>query len=338
MPLTSVTIKDVAKTAQVSVGTASMALNGNTRVRSLTREKVLAVAEKLGYHPNKYARLLNSKRSMVVGLIVTDIVNPFFGIITDFVQEELARQSYDVFLGTSKGSIVKEQQFIKKFVEMRADGVILVPSDRQIPDAEHLQILRKRKIPFCFITSYYPDVCAPCVMTDLGEGSYLLTRYLLQKGHRRITYIVGNRAIPVSNLRTEGFLRAYRETQIPFSPDFLVISEPSFQGGYDSTVEIIRKDCPDAILTMNDVMAMGVLKRLKEQSIRVPEDISVAGYDDLLYASLLETPLTTVQQPMEQMCKKAVELILSKIECPDDVNEKIFIPPRLIIRESTTSP
>jgi LacI family transcriptional regulator len=172
-------------------------------------------------------------------------------------------------------------------------------------------------------------------MTDLGEGSYLLAKYLLERGHRKIKYIIANRVFPESNLRAEGFIRAYRETGTPFSPDFLVISEPSFQGGYSSTSDIIKKDLPDAILAMNDIMAMGVLKKLKEHAIRVPEDISVAGYDDLIYASLLETPLTTVQQPMEQMCRKAVELILSKIEKPDDINEKILISPRLVIRAST---
>jgi LacI family transcriptional regulator len=313
-----------------------MALNGKQRVRQRTREKVLAVAEQLGYHPNKYARLLNSKQTMVVGLIITDITNPFFGIIIDLVQEGLARRGYDIFLGITKGSITKEQQFIKKCIEMKADAIIIVPSHKQAPDTAHLQNLRSRRIPFCFITAYYTDVCAPCVMTDLGEGSYLLAKYLLERGHRKIKYIIANRAIPVSNLRAEGFIRAYRETGTPFSPDFLVISEPSFQGGYGSTSDIIKKDLPDAILAMNDIMAMGVLKKLKEHSIRVPEDISVAGYDDLIYASLLETPLTTVQQPMEQMCRKAVELILSKIEKPDDINEKILISPRLVIRASTS--
>ncbi|MDR1654911.1 MAG: LacI family transcriptional regulator [Treponema sp.] len=333
--MSSITIKDVAKTAQVSVGTASMALNGKQRVKPRTREKVLAVAESLGYHPNKYARLLSGKRTMVVGLIITDITNPFFGIIIDMVQEELARQGYDIFLEITKGSITKEQHFIKKFIEMKTDAVIIVPSHKQAPNTAHLQTLRSRRIPFCFITAYYSGVSAPCVMTDLSEGSYLLTKYLLERGHRKIMYIIANRAIPVSNLRAEGFLRAYRETGIPFSPEFLVISEPSFQGGYHSTSDIIKKDLPDAILTMNDIMAMGVLKKLKEHAIRVPEDISVAGYDDLLYASLLETPLTTVRQPMEQMCKKTVELILSKIEMPDDINEKILISPQLIIRDST---
>jgi LacI family transcriptional regulator len=332
-----VTIKDVAKSANVSVGTASMALNGKKAVNSLTKKKVQDAAKDLGYFPNKYARLLNSKRTNVIGLIITDITNPFFGVIIDLIQEELASKKYDIMLGITKGSISKEQHFINKFIEMQVDGVIIVPSHKQAPNTAHLQNLRTRDIPICFITAYYTDVMAPCVMTDLSEGSYQLTKYLLEQGHKRIVYIVANRAIPVSNLRVEGYLRAYREAGLPFSPDWVVISEPTFRGGYDSTNVILQSGHPDAILAMNDIMAMGVLKHLKECCLRVPEDISVAGYDDLLYASLLETTLTTVQQPMQQMCKKAVEIILDKIEHPDEICEKVLLRPLLVIRSSTMS-
>jgi len=333
-----ITIKDVAKTANVSVGTASMALNGKRSVNTLTKEKVLATAKNLGYHPNKYARLLNSKRTNVIGLIVTNIVNPFFGIITDNVQEELARKKYDVMLGISNDSISKEQDFVNKFIEMQVDGVILVPSSMQAPNISHLNALKEREIPFCYITTYYIDIPAPCVMTDLSEGSYQLTKHLLETGHKKIVYIVANRTIPASNLRVEGYLNAYRDGGVRFSPEWIYIAEPSFKGGYNSTNTILKgKHFPDAILTMNDIMAMGVLKHLKENRIRVPEDISVAGYDDLIYTPLLETPLTTVQQPMEQMCRKAVDILINKIENPDCINEKVLLRPELILRNSTAA-
>jgi LacI family transcriptional regulator len=174
-------------------------------------------------------------------------------------------------------------------------------------------------------------------MTDLSVGSYLLTKHLLKTGHKKIIYIVANRKIPVSNLRVNGFLRAYRESKQPFSPDWIVISEPSFQGGYDATKNFIKKNRPDAIMTMNDIMAFGVLQFLKKEKIKVPQDISVAGYDDILFSSLLETPLTTVMQPMSPMCQKAVELILNKIEKQDQVNEKILLQPELVIRNSTAA-
>ena len=331
----TITIKDVAKAARVSVGTVSMVLNRSDKVKTSTREKVLAAIEQLGYHPNQYASRLRSKHSKVIGLIVTDISNPFFGNITDIVQEELALRDYDVMLGITKGSITKEEHFVKKFIEMQTDGVLIVPSHKRVPNIIHLQSLEKQEIPFCFITAYYPGITAPCVMTDLSEGSYQLTRHLLNTGHRKVICVVANRDIPVSNLRVEGYLRAFRESEHPFSPEWIVISEPSFQGGYDAAGGLINGSRPDAIMTMNDIMAIGVLQLLKKEKIRVPQDISVAGYDDLLYASLLETPLTTVRQPIVPMCQKAVELILKKIAAPDEINQKILLQPHLVIRHST---
>jgi DNA-binding LacI/PurR family transcriptional regulator len=330
-----ITIKDVAKKAKVSAGTASMALNGKGAVNPQTIERVIAAAKELGYGSDKYIELMNSKKTKIIGLIVTDIFNPFFGIIIALIQEELSPKGYNIMLGVTMGSIPKEEYFINKFIEMQADGVIIVPSHIQSPDISHLHNLRERKIPFCFLTAYYANILAPCIMTDYSEGSYLLTNYLLNSGHKKIIYVVADRTIPASNLRVEGYLSAYREQGAHFSPDWIVISEATFEGGYASTNEILKNGRPDAILTMNDIMAMGVIKHLKESNIRVPEDISVAGYDDLIYSSLLETPLTTVAQPMQKICKKAVEIILNKIKYPDDTNEKILLHPKLIIRGST---
>lgn len=333
MPI--VTIKDVASMAGVSVGTASMALNGKENVNAETRKKVLAVAEGLGYKPNKYARFLTSKKTNVIGLIVTDITNPFFGVLTDLVQQELAGQGYDIMLGISKGDIANEKNIVQKFIDLRVDGVISVPSHELVPDVSHYHSLRERGIPVCFITTYYNEIDAPCVMTDLSDGSYCLTKYLVETGHRCITCIVGNRAVPVSNLRVEGYLAALRETSIAIDPGWIVEDEVVFQGGYHAAQKILDRYHPDAILAMNDFMAMGVLKCLKERGLRVPQDISVAGYDDVIYASLLETPLTTVRQPIEQMCKRAVAMMLEKMANPQCINEKVLLKPQLVVREST---
>ena len=331
----AITIKDVAKSARVSIGTVSMVLNKSDKVKNSTRNKVLLAAEKLGYRPNKYARLLRSKHSKVMGLIVTHITNPFFGSIIDNVQDELACRDYDLMLGITKGSTTLEEHFVNKFIEMQVDGILIVPTHKGITNNNLFLKLEKYKIPFCFITSYYPDINASCVMTDLCEGSYLLTKHLLETGHRKIIHIVSNLDNPTSSSRVEGYLRAYKESEHQFSSEWIVKSEPSFQGGYDAAAHFINGNRPDAIITMNDIMAFGVLQLLKKADIRVPQDISVAGYDDLLYTSLLETPLTTVRQPMIPMCQKAVELIINKVTAPDEINQRILLQPHLVIRNST---
>jgi DNA-binding LacI/PurR family transcriptional regulator len=331
--MATVTIKNVAEKALVSVGTASMALNGKGAINPNTKEKVLAAARELGYGADKYAKLLNKNKT--IGLIITDIFNPFFGMVAANIQEELSLKKYDAMMGITMGSITKEEYFVNKFIDMQVEGIIMVPSHIHSPNTSHLYNLRKREIPLCYIVAYYTDVPAPCVMTDYSEGSYQLTKHLLDSGHRKIVYIVADRSIPTSNLRVEGYLTAYREKGLRVSPDWIVISEASFEGGCAATNKILKNGRPDAILTMNDIMAMGVIKHLKESKIRVPEDISVAGYDDLVYSSLLETPLTTVAQPIQKMCKKAVEVMLNRIEHPDDSHEKVLLRPKLIIRNST---
>lgn len=329
------TIKDVAKTAGVSIGTASMALNGKPGINEETRARVLEVAKSISYKPNRYARFLTSKCTNVIGLIITDITNPFFGNMIDLIQQELTACGYDIMLGISKGNISKEQKIVRKFIDLHVDGVISVPSHNPTPDVSHYQELQKLNIPICFITSYYAGINAPCVMTDLSDGAYRLTKYMLETGHHRIAYIVGDRTVPVSNLRVEGYLTAYRESNFPVQLGWIVVDEVTFQGGYHATEKILDQFRPDAILTVNDFMAMGVLKCLKERGIRVPEDISIAGYDDLLYTSLLETSLTTVHQPVEQMCQRAVETVLRQIKEPDGASEKILLKPELVIRDSS---
>lgn len=330
-----VTIKDVAKAAGVSLGTASMALNGKEGVHEETRRRVLEVSRALGYRPNQYAKLLISKQTNTAGLIVTDISNPFFGLIIKRVEQELEAQGYGLMLGMSDGSISKEKKILRKFIDLRVDGVIIVPSHKQFPNISHLGELRERGVPLCFITTYYEDIDASCVMTDLSDGSYQLTRYLLNTGHKRLVYIMGNRATPVASLRAEGFQSAFHKAGMDPKRGEIVVDEATFEGGYHATDQLLKQSLPDAVLAMNDIMAMGVIKRLKEANVPVPDVVSVAGYDDLIYASLLETPLTTVRQPVDQMCARAVELLVNDMRGRQGAAEKILLKPSLVVRAST---
>ena len=333
-----ITIKDIANAAGVSIGTVSMALNDKTKVNAKTKKKVMKVAEQLGYKPNKYARVLISKRTHTVGLIVTDITNPFYGLIIDYAQQELEKCGYDLMLGISGGNTNKESKIVDNFINLRVDGVIMVPSHNQPAETRHFDELRKRNIPLCFITSYYAGIDAPCVMTDLGAGSYGLTRHVLESGCRNIIYIVANPSLPLAALRLDGYRSALREAGIQTNPEGVVTAEEAtFDCGYEAAGKILDSMAPDAILTINDIMALGVLKRLKERGYRVPEDISLAGYDDLIYSALSEIPLTTVSQPVRSICSRTVEILLRIIDEPQPVGEKVFLAPQLIVRKSTIS-
>lgn len=272
-----VTIKDISNAAKVSIGTASMALNGKENVNAKTRKKVLEAAERLGYKPNKYARILSLKRTHTIGLIITDITNPFFGLIIDFVQQELENKGYDLILGISGGSRSKEQNIVDKFISQRVDGVIMVPSHKQPADIQHFRELRERKIPLCFVTAYYAEIDAPFVMTDLSAGSYKLTKHVLQSGCKSVAYIVVNPLLPLASLRLDGYRAAFKEARIEVNPEWVITAtEATFECGYAAAEKIFKDIKFNAVLTMNDIMALGVLKYLKEHEYKVPEDISVA--------------------------------------------------------------
>jgi len=336
--MSEITIKDVALAAGVSVGTASMAINEKKGVSTQTKKKVLTIAKELGYEPNRYAKALSLKKTHTIGLIVTDIENPFFGQIISYIQQYLEVYGYDLMLGISGGSVTKEKMIISKFISLRVDGVISVPSHKPVDDFSHFAELQDRNIPLCFITSYYHGIQAPCVMTDLKMGSYMLTKDLLKKGHKSIVYIVANLSLPLAELRVDGYRSAFLETGISFDHNWVVtVEDASFDGGYNATKKLIKNFLPDAIFAMNDIMALGAYKCLLEHGYKIPSDISLAGYDDLIYTTLIETPLTTVQQPIQKMSEKSVDILVNQIVVDNFIKEKILLEPKLIIRESTMS-
>lgn len=332
--MAKVTIRDVAQAAQVSVGTASMALNGKKNVNEHTRKKILEVADRLNYNPNPYAKFLTSDKTNMVGLIVTDTSNPFFGSMIALLQHELNQYGYNMMLGISRGDLEEEKAIVNKFISMKVTGIIAVPSHDMISDTTHYQKLKKYNIPLCFITSYYPGIDAPCVMSDLSDGSYQLTTHLLNNGHKKIIHLTGYPSSPVSSLRVNGYTAAYRDLGLYYSPEWIIATDVTLEGGYQATKQALAFN-PDAIISLNDIMALGVLKYLKENNIHVPSEISIAGYDDLFFSSMLETPLTTIHQPLTQICQRTVAILHQQCSNNTFSSEKILLRPSLILRSSS---
>ena len=331
----SITIKDVAKLAGVSIATASVAINNKSGVSDKSRIKVLEAVEKLGYKPNHYARRLITKRSKTVGLIVSDILNPFFGLIIKYIQDDIEKLGYTLLLRVSNEQIAVEKRIVDYFIEMDIEGLIIVPSLEMQPDLSHLYNLKKLEIPFVFITTYYKQIEADCIMCDLGEGSYQLTKYLLESGKENIYFLYGHNTLELSRLRLTGFIKAYKEYGLNYRDSQIVECYPDYSSGYSVTQKIIAQEKPDAIITVNDMVALGTMKCLKDNNIKVPDEMSVAGYDDLLYASILDTPLTTVRQPIEDICKESVRTLLNRINGSTYPKKKVLLKPTLIVRDST---
>lgn len=329
------TIKDVAQLAGVSVGTASMALNGSEKIADSTRERVMDAVKKLEYRRNPYARTLGSQKSYSIGLVVTDLSNPFFGTLVELLQDKVSKHGYDLVLGMSENRNALEKRAVSHLIDNAVDGMLIVPAHDRNQDVSHIQDLQRYEIPYVFVTSYYPDVAGDCVMTDLSKGSYELTRHLLETDRQRITIVSGYSELVLSSERIRGFMDACAQYGIQVEREQIVETEPDYMGGYRAMNQILERGIPDAILAVNDMVAMGIIKRAKELNLRVPEDIAVAGYDDLLFSSMLERPLTTVRQPLEQISEKSVEYLIERIEKPELAQRRLVLMPEVCLREST---
>jgi LacI family transcriptional regulator len=328
---------DVARKAGVSVATASLVMNSRPGVNKQTRVRVLKAAKELGYSPNNRARGLALRKTNTIGLVVTDIENPFFGSIIRYIDEYTREVGYNLILSISNDDIDLEDQIIATFIGERVDGVIIIPTLFHRTDMSCFHQLEKHGIPYVFSTSYYPGVKCDCIMSDLKKGSYDLTLCLLSLGKRVIYMLVSydRDAIP-SKLRIEGCRKAFEENGLCFNEDWIIeCRKTDFQNGYLRTREIVKEKKPDAVIAINDILALGAKKALKELGFRIPEDIAVAGYDDVIFSSISEIPLTTVHQPLPEICRKTVEVLMKRIRRRKSSMHFHMITPELVIRRST---
>ncbi len=330
-------LKDVAERAQVSEATASLVMNNRPGVNSETRKRVIEASIDLGYTPNFIARGLAMQKTNTIGLVVTDIENPFFGSLTRYIDEYVLEKDCNLILSVSNDDAELEERIVNDFIGKRVDGVIIVPTVKATKRMPYFKQLESHKIPYVFATSFYPDVECECIMADLEEGSYKLTNYLIQLGHREIIFLatVSKEGIP-SKLRIEGYKRALEENGIAFDSNRIVeCKRADFSCGYSSTKRVLRANNIDAITTVNDIMALGAKRAVKELGYHVPEDISVAGYDDVIFSSISEVPLTTIKQNVQQISRETVNILFDKIN-DKVIHEKLVkVKTDLIVRGST---
>ena len=333
------TLKDVAELAGVSKGTASLALNNRPGVNAETRQKVLNAAETLGYAPNTIARGLVMQKSHTIGLVVTDIENPYFGNVTRCIDEHIRNKGYKLILSVSNDMLDLEEEILFTFIRHRVDGVIIVPVLTELrQDFAVFESLTRYKIPYVLTTSFYPGLKSHVVMADLEEGSYRMTKYLLDLGHRNILMFTTSapEVIP-SKRRIDGYVKAFREAKLVPRQEFIVrCDRPNFFNGYSNAKRILSEAPPDAIVAINDILALGIKKAAMELGFAIPGDLSIAGYDDVIFSSISQTPLTTVRQNIPEICSETVRTLMNLIESsPHKPYHNILIPTELIVRKST---
>jgi LacI family transcriptional regulator len=327
-----VTIFDVANEAGVSYATVSRVINNKDHVRSDKRERVLQAMTKLGYIVNTQARSLAGGSSQVVGLLVNYLSSDYVIDIMRGIDAALYANHYDLVMYSAHMQYSKEATYVTKMTRHMADGLLLVlPQQAQT----YLDALRQRRFPHVLVDYLSEKAEAPSVATTNFRGAYEATEYLLQIGHRRIGFITGDRETGCANQRLEGYKAALRDAHVMIDAQ-LIYEGLFFQPqGYQGAHHLLAlPDPPTAIFASNDQMAFGVMEAARERGLRLPEDISVIGFDDVPQASHVHPQLTTVRQPLEAMGYRAALLLLHYIENPDAEIERVELPTELIFRAS----
>ncbi len=321
-----VRLKDIAEKTGYTINTISRALNNKLDINENTKKHILQVAKELGYRPNKVARSLRLNKTKTIGVIVTDVANPFFATIIKYIEQECQRRNYSIILRDSDENQKNEEEAINLLVSEQVDGIILVPVQKSTSSILRLQELR---IPFVLVGRFFENMDCDFVVTNDEEGGFIATEYLIKKGHRQIACINGPTYISSARERFKGYYRAMNAYGIPVQKDLLRENVISLEGGYQACKELLNnKILPSAIFAYSDYVAAGIIRALYENGKRPGVDVSLIGYDDIDYSLCFEKPLTTIHIPKKELAIRSVDILCSKMEAKESlpiVQEKIKV-------------
>jgi DNA-binding LacI/PurR family transcriptional regulator len=328
-----VSIKDIARAAQVSHSTVSRALRDSPLVNPETRALIRKIAEEKGYTVSAVARSLVTRRTHTLGVVVTSIADPFVGGVVGGIEELALGRHYSVILATCHADPEREQRAVQSFQERRVDG-ILVTSSRV--GAQYLSMLQEMQVPIVLINNQHPGEFGYHVSIDNPDGARAVTRHLLELGHRRIAYIGDRLGLHSDEERLAGYRETLEGAGIPFDPALVVYGESTPESGRDAMNELLgRTEPPTAVFCYNDMSAYGAMRAVRERGLHVPDDVSVAGFDDLFLSSYTDPPLTTVRQPTHEMGRDAAAILLDLLAGGSPAS--IVKPGTLIVRQSTAA-
>ncbi|HZC27720.1 MAG TPA: LacI family DNA-binding transcriptional regulator [Actinopolymorphaceae bacterium] len=335
MPAKRRSIRDVAELAGVSVGTVSNVLNKPSLVAEVTRSKVEAAIATLGFVRNGSARQLRAGTSRTVGAIVLDISNPFFTDVARGIEDRLAEDDHILVLASSDERPDKERRYLRLLEEQGVQGVLVSPAEDDLGWLDETQA-RGTAVVLLDRTSPTDTMCS--VAVDDIKGGELAAAHLVSLGHRRIGFVNGSPKIRQCADRRKGVKKALRSAGLPLTPSLVEVTGTSLNadGGEEALERLLQLSDPvTAIVCVNDLTALGVLRGLRRRDINVPEQMSVVGYDDVEFAAVLTTPLTSIRQPRYQIGRAAAQLLLAEAGSRGHLHEQVLFQPELIIRESS---
>jgi len=326
-----VKMKNVAKLANVSIATVSRVFTGSDTVAGETRKKVMKAVKELNYHPNVLARQFRMMETKTIIVVVPDITNTFFSQILRGIEKTARENGYRVLLGDTRNDVTIEHEYLKALYEKRADGLILLTARMDRNTIESLI----EKYPVVLACEYLEGSNIPTVSIDNISAARKATEHLIKLGHKRIAHIAGPMNVILSRDRLKGYKQAMKTYRLEVDPLLIAEGDFYYETGYDLMLKLMYINNPaTAIFAANDEMAIGAIKAIQSQGLKVPEDIAIVGFDNIKMSTIFSPSLTTIGQPMYKIGEKAIHLLLDLIKGKKIRKNQFVLDDKLIIRES----
>ena len=328
------TIIDIAAIAGVSKATVSMVISGRDQsIGEETRKRVLKIAKEMNYIPNSIARSLSTNKSGTIGIILPDILNPFFSEMARAIEDSAELLGYNVIFCNTDNELIKEDKYIRLLISKSVDGVIFIAGSKS---AENVKILKTNNVPFVLVDRYidgYEDMYG--VFCENTKGVMEAITHLYEKGRRNIAFVKGPKELTISKLRLDGYRKKMKEYKI-YDKNLIFEGDLTLEGGIKAAEKIIDSGYDvDAIFFSNDLMAIGGMKIFIRKGYTIPKDVSIVGYDNIQIAQFIEPELTTVGQPIYNMGKESCKLLINIINEALILEKQIYFKSELIIRGTT---
>lgn len=328
-----VNIKQVARRAGVSTATVSHVINKSTYVTPETTRKVEDAVRELGYSPSPIARGMKSKKTKTIGLMIDSVSSPFFAEVAKGVEIAAHLYGYNTILCNLSYDSPKESTYVTMLRQRWVDGVIYSGMGKNMKE---ILSLAEQKIPVVVVDKPIKGVPFSSVIIDNEKGAYEATHHLVELGHKRIAHITGLRELPNTPYRQQGYKKCLLEAGLSYEEQLAVRGDYTAEGGYQAVPKLLALgERPTAIFADNDLMAIGAIRALQDRGLRVPEDVAVIGFDDIPVAAFMEPPLSTIRQPMHEMGKLGLEILVKTLKGEITELQEIILDTKLIVRSST---
>ena len=328
----STTLKDIAKELEVSVTTVSKAIHNHPDISDSRRKQILSLVKKMQYVPNSIAQSLRTRKSKFIGLIISDNTNPYYSMLIQGVEREISSRNFYTIIFNNNEDVDKELGFISELRSLNVAGIIITPA---LNDEKSVAILRKYHIPFVLANRYINREEDSYVIADDIKAAYLVSDYLIKNRSKNLIYINGYEEISSARDRKQGYINALQDNKINILIENIYNGVINQAGGYQITKDILKRHkLPFSILCYSDYVASGVIKGLSENGIKIPEEVAVAGIDNIELFSFSHPSLTTVDIPKSQIGSECVKILFNLMKDRNYKKNRIVFEPKLIIRES----